>query len=849
MISISLIMPPSLCEAASHEAHLSKADKKVAKLQNKQLAEEAKQAEKSAKQSTKVLAKASKLTDKQAKAQVKIDAKAAKKSSKDLAKANKLSEKQAKAQAKTDAKSAKKSTKELAKADKQANKKAAIAQKQLKKNNKIALKKIKSGKIEPKIAATEPLLPIAEAPIQLSTVAEQPSKPVAAAPLTPTQLVSGELKKAQDAWLEGLAKAQLVKAGITSPKAAEKLALALKAPPQTYNLMANGLQEPEDAPAIPQLDKLHKANSTTPSADVNVLKSGIAANANEVDVTVNKAVILNLSRPASRVSISDPTIASAVVISPTQIQLIGNQVGVVNLLIWGDASQPEHTILDINVHRDVSVLVRQLQYVDSGIRIVPLAAEDTVILTGQASTREAAQLAVELAKAFFKSASAGGGATGSTQGPNSQSPGSAIPGSTPNVINLISVKGEPSTKVDLARQKLIDIHPGVRLDIVPGPDGSEKAMLTGRVKTASAITKAINTTAVFYGTPGVKILSGPGGNSIRAGAGDNSFPSGEGFTTNNDINVLQGAIMTDQTGNVISMIEVANKPQIKCSIQFIEVAKTNLDALGHAFFGAGGSYGIASVSGVQSPASGKTVSTVDTDDSGAAYSSSSTHRGTSPTSALGFVTGFSHTFQDGITQVLSINEQFAAALSALEERRKAKTVAQPTLTMMSGEKASFLAGGEVPIPVVGGNGQVDISYHEFGVRLNLIATYTDSGKIHMVVSPEISSVDPTNGVTTSTVVVPGFTTRRMQTTLEVENGQSFVIAGLFNETKVWSTSAFPWLGRLPVIGSFLRNKWKTGNSSEMVVIIKPEVMMIDNSAPTAAAAVAEPAVQSVFPVK
>ncbi len=144
---------------------------------------------------------------------------------------------------------------------------------------------------------------------------------------------------------------------------------------------------------------------------------------------------------------------------------------------------------------------------------------------------------------------------------------------------------------------------------------------------------------------------------------------------------------------------------------------------------------------------------------------------------------------------------------------------------------------------------MDISYHEFGVRLNLVATYTDSGKIHMIVAPEISQVDPTNGVTTSTVVVPGFSTRRMQTTLEVDNGQSFVIAGLFNETNVWSTSAFPWLGRLPVVGSFLRNKWKTGNNTEMIVIIKPEVMMIDNGGPTAAAAIAEPASQNIFNVK
>lgn len=418
----------------------------------------------------------------------------------------------------------------------------------------------------------------------------------------------------------------------------------------------------------------------------------------------------------------------------------------------------------------------------------------------------------------------GSGTGGSTSNRgSSSSPGSALAGATPNIINLINIKGEPSTKLELARHKLKDIDPNISLDIVPGPDGAEKAILSGRVKTASLISKAINTASIFYGQPGIKLIAGPGGNAVRDLKGDQNFPTNVAFSDNLDINVLQGSVMTDTSGNVISMLEVAQKPQIKCSIQFVEVSKNSLDALGSAIFGRGNDFSFGSVSGAQSPPSGRPIVNIDTDSSGMAFLNTRANGVNSRTLA----TGFSQTLQSGVTQAFQINQKFAAAISALEERRKAKTLAEPTLTLLSGEKASFLAGGEVPIPVIGANGQVNVTYHEFGIRLNLVATYLDNGKIHMLVAPEISSVDPANSVTSLAVTVPGFRTRRMQSTLQMENGQSFVLAGLYNQDEVWSISRFPGVGSLPIIGSLARNKWKTNSRTELIVIIKPEVVMID----------------------
>jgi pilus assembly protein CpaC len=181
-------------------------------------------------------------------------------------------------------------------------------------------------------------------------------------------------------------------------------------------------------------------------------------------------------------------------------------------------------------------------------------------------------------------------------------------------------------------------------------------------------------------------------------------------------------------------------------------------------------------------------------------------------------------YLNGVTQVFSINNTVAGAIQAMQERHQVRTLAEPTLTMLSGEQGSFLAGGEVPIAFVGGQGQVSIEYHEFGIRLNLLPTVTDDGKIQMQLSPEVSAIDQANGVSTNSINVPAFTSRKMNTTLIVEPGQSFVLAGLYNQQDTDSISRFPTLGSIPVLGSFFRNKWKNKTGTEMVVLIRPEII-------------------------
>jgi Flp pilus assembly secretin CpaC len=586
------------------------------------------------------------------------------------------------------------------------------------------------------------------------------------------------------------------------------------------------------------------------SGDPLVLKSGIASTISEVDLTMGRAKILDLQSSVARVSISNPDVAGAVIVSPTQIQLVGKAPGVANLILWSNANSNRYTVVDINVHKDVSVLAKQLKMLDTRISVEPMAAQNTVVLSGEADSAEAAQVAVELAKAFFLMSSggaggAGGGAGGASGGASSGgsagggsggqgmllsslAPGSSMPGMAPQIVNMIKVKGMPTTKLALVRERLRKLDSNIQLDVIPAAQGAEKVILTGRVATSGVISKAINIASVFYGQPGMKVITGPGGKMIRP-TGSSGFQTDSAFDDNLDINILQGSVVTDTTGNVVSMLEVAEKPQIRCSIRFLNVQRAALRQLGGSMLGGRRDLSFGSFSASQSPLAGRAIA-APSGTASANQNGTFNYRGVpNPASKTGtYTSNFAQALGTGVTQVFTINQVFQLAISALEERRKVKSLAEPTLTLLSGEKASFLAGGELPIPVLGTNGQISIDYHQFGIRLNLIGTVNDDGKIHLQVAPEVSTVDPTNSITTTIATLPGFATRRMQTTLELNNGESFVLAGLFSQEESELFSRFPGVGSLPILGTFFKGKNSDSRTNEMIVIIRPEIVSSPN---------------------
>jgi pilus assembly protein CpaC len=177
-----------------------------------------------------------------------------------------------------------------------------------------------------------------------------------------------------------------------------------------------------------------------------------------------------------------------------------------------------------------------------------------------------------------------------------------------------------------------------------------------------------------------------------------------------------------------------------------------------------------------------------------------------------------------------------ATIQALENQGLVEVLAEPNMLAQDGKQASFLAGGEYPYPVVqgtsGGSGTVSIQFKEFGIRLNFIPTITPRGTIRLQVAPEVSALDFANGVQISGFTVPGLDVRKVNTEVELGEGQSFAIGGLLDNRENKTFEKIPFIGSIPVLGKFFQSIQKTRNNTELIVIVTPEIVQpIDKGQP------------------
>ncbi len=158
-------------------------------------------------------------------------------------------------------------------------------------------------------------------------------------------------------------------------------------------------------------------------------------------------------------------------------------------------------------------------------------------------------------------------------------------------------------------------------------------------------------------------------------------------------------------------------------------------------------------------------------------------------------------------------------LEALESQGMARTLAEPNLTALSGQEASFLAGGEFPIPIVDDEGRVAIEYKPFGVELEFTPRVLDNNVINLELKAAVSGIDGSASVTQSGVPVQAFRRRETQTTVELRDGESFAIAGLLEDDFRAAARQVPWLGDIPVLGALFRSSEYNRNQTELVIII------------------------------
>ncbi|OGR37451.1 MAG: pilus assembly protein CpaC [Desulfovibrionales bacterium GWA2_65_9] len=246
-------------------------------------------------------------------------------------------------------------------------------------------------------------------------------------------------------------------------------------------------------------------------------------------------------------------------------------------------------------------------------------------------------------------------------------------------------------------------------------------------------------------------------------------------------------------GKVQNLLSVGGVQQVMLEVRVAEMSRTVLQRFGINFsLTSGGNIVHSMLGGLTTYASGALT----------------------PTSAVGAV----------VSPNLGGGNTLTAFIDALKDSGLVKVLAEPNLICLSGKSASFLAGGEIPIPIPQALGTVAIEYKPFGVGLNFTPVVLDSGRISIQVNPEVSELDYSLGVTINSWQIPGLTTRRASTTVELGSGQSFAIAGLIKDSTRESIKKFPGLGDLPVLGALFRSSEFRKNETELVIIVTPHLV-------------------------
>lgn len=163
-------------------------------------------------------------------------------------------------------------------------------------------------------------------------------------------------------------------------------------------------------------------------------------------------------------------------------------------------------------------------------------------------------------------------------------------------------------------------------------------------------------------------------------------------------------------------------------------------------------------------------------------------------------------------------------LNLMEGHNLARILAQPTLVVESGKTAKFLAGGEVPIPIAQQENTITVDYKEFGVMVEFTPRILDGGMISIDVIPEVSNIDESAGITLGSIRIPGFRTRRTQTTVSVMDGESFMVGGLLQDEIRSAVQKVPLLGDIPILGALFRSSAYEKNQSELAIIVTPHIV-------------------------
>jgi Flp pilus assembly secretin CpaC len=534
---------------------------------------------------------------------------------------------------------------------------------------------------------------------------------------------------------------------------------------------------------------------------------------NVIDLKVSQSRTFKLKNKIVRTSISDPAIAEPVVVSENQIVLLGKTPGSATLVLWDDAGNS--VAIDLRVTRDYTQLQSTLREIDPRIivKAFSVGGSDRVMLLGDVDHPDSVIRAFAAANVFMDDrgmtiqvansrligARIGEQGMGMTQSGGSQTGQLAALSSVdrytffPNLNNNISKAqiitsdgGRVTSLVKVRKVPTIVLHvtfmemnstAARALGMQLGFGVSARTFAFGVGGNNTALTNANAANALLTGTPGFastgSAVSVPGSNVPGFIPGAATSPvTFLGSSTANFNNNLGDSVTGTVTGLGLGVLNSA-PALVQQAVLFGAPggASFNANGLGNLFTGTGNL-------------------------------------------PLNDTTKF------------SVNPTINGIIS----HSRARVLAEPTLVCISGERAAFLAGGEIPIIqsiATAGASQQSVTFEPFGLRINMIPMLMENGNLNLEIAPEerIPSFQFGLNVPGSTTVIPGFTTRKEQTIVEMKPGQELFIGGLITANSGRELDKVPILGEIPVLGALYRSKAFSKNESELVVAIRPEIIL------------------------
>lgn len=564
------------------------------------------------------------------------------------------------------------------------------------------------------------------------------------------------------------------------------------------NLIAQGQSSEITASPIPPV--------VTGTVDLEEFKT-----TNVIDLKVSRSRTFKLRNKVVRTSISDPGVAEPVIVAENQMVLLGKAPGKATLVLWDDAGNS--TAIELRVSRDYSQLQATLREIDPRIivKTYSVGGSDRVILLGDVDHVESVVRAFAASNVFMDDrgmtiqvannrligarigeigsqggGSGSGGASGQLAQLNSVDRYTYFPNLNNNISlaqGVVSDGGRVTSMIKIRKVPLIALHvtfmemntaSSRNLGIALGMNftGAGFAFSVGGGGTGGNV----NNLGYMISTPGQFNLTQPGGNGTDFPGPANTVPIAN--------NAYQTSPVAFVNSSASAMQSTANNLGAAVFAQGIT------DLTNAVLFGSG--------------AGGTSFNTI----------------------GLGNLFTAINNFQLSKKYRFSVQPSIQGNIGLT----RARALAEPTLVTISGERASFLAGGEIPIlqtVATAGQPQFSVTFEPFGLRINMIPVLMDNGSLSIEIAPEERLISLPLGFNfPGTVgIIPGFVTRKTQTMVEMKPGQELFLSGLVTSANGRQLFKTPIYGEIPVLGALNRSKSFTKNESELVISIRPEIIL------------------------